>query len=114
MGRLLVLGPQRNRRALHLAGLWGIPSHPFAAWLARQRCFEWAAPDAGAICYAKYDLPIASLPLAERLRDEESVLIVPGAHFGMEGYVRIGFGNDRPTLEDGLARISRFIARLTR
>lgn len=82
------------------------------AWLREQGCFEWAAPDAGAICYAKYDLPIASLPLAERLRDEESVLIVPGAHFGMEGYVRIGFGNDQPTLRDGLARIARFIKKL--
>lgn len=84
------------------------------AWLAQEGCFEWAAPDAGAICYAKYDLPIGSLELAERLRDEASVLIVPGIHFGMEGYVRIGFGNDRPTLDDGLARMSRFIHSLRR
>ncbi|MDQ3070293.1 MAG: aminotransferase class I/II-fold pyridoxal phosphate-dependent enzyme [Acidobacteriota bacterium] len=82
------------------------------AWLTSQGCFEWAAPDAGAICYVKYDLPIASLPLVERLRDEESVLVVPGAHFGMEGYLRIGFGNDRPTLDEGLARMARLIARL--
>src|SRR5690606_22922937 len=83
-------------------------------WLAEEGCVEWAPPDAGAICYAKYDLPIDSLPLVERLRDEESVLIVPGAHFGMEKYVRIGFGEDRQKLDDGLARISRFIARIAR
>lgn len=82
------------------------------AWLQKEGRFEWAPPDAGAICYVKYDLPIDSLPLVERLRDEESVLIVPGAHFGMEKYVRIGFGENRQKLDDGLARISRFISRL--
>ena len=111
----LALEPARRARIIERTRGVIRENYPvLESWLARQGCFEWAAPDAGAICYAKYDLPIASLPLAERLRDEESVLIVPGAHFGMEGYVRIGFGNDRPTLEDGLARISRFIARLTR
>jgi aspartate/methionine/tyrosine aminotransferase len=30
-----------------------------------------------------------------RLRLEKSVLIVPGDHFGMDGYLRLGFG-DRP------------------
>jgi hypothetical protein len=82
------------------------------AWLKKEGCFEWAPPDAGAICYIKYDLPIDSLPFVERLRDEESVLIVPGAHFGMEKYVRIGFGENRQKLDDGLARISRFISKL--
>ncbi|HEX6322739.1 MAG TPA: aminotransferase class I/II-fold pyridoxal phosphate-dependent enzyme [Vicinamibacterales bacterium] len=111
----LALEPARRARIIERTRGVIRENYPvLETWLAQQGCFEWAAPDAGAICYAKYDLPIASLPLAERLRDEESVLIVPGAHFGMEGYVRIGFGNDRPTLEDGLARISRFIARLTR
>jgi len=111
----LALEPSRRARIIERTRGVIRENYPvLESWLARQGCFEWAAPDAGAICYAKYDLPIASLPLAERLRDEESVLIVPGAHFGMEGYVRIGFGNDRPTLEDGLARIARFIARLSR
>ena len=30
--------------------------------------------------------------LVERLRDEQSVLLVPGDHFEMDGYLRIGFG----------------------
>jgi aspartate/methionine/tyrosine aminotransferase len=82
------------------------------SWLRQQGCFEWAPPDAGAICYMKYDLPLDSLRLVERLRDEQSVLVVPGAHFGMEGYLRIGFGNDRPTLEEGLSRMAAVIRTL--
>lgn len=109
----MALEPARRARIIERTRRVIRENYPvLESWLATQGCFEWAAPDAGAICYAKYDLPIGSLELAERLRDEESVLIVPGVHFGMEGYVRIGFGNDRPTLDDGLARISRFISRL--
>lgn len=109
----MALEPARRARIIERTRRVIRENYPvLESWLATQGRFEWAAPDAGAICYAKYDLPIGSLELAERLRDEESVLIVPGVHFGMEGYVRIGFGNDRPTLDDGLARISRFISRL--
>ena len=109
----MALEPERRARIIERTRSVIRRNYPvLESWLGKQGCFEWAAPDAGAICYAKYDLPIGSLELAERLRDEESVLIVPGIHFGMEGYVRIGFGNDRPTLDDGLARISRFIAKI--
>ena len=109
----LALEPARRARIIERTRRVIRENYPvLEAWLRKEGCFEWAAPDAGAICYAKYDLPIGSLELAERLRDEESVLIVPGIHFGMEGYVRIGFGNDRPTLDDGLSRISRFISKI--
>ena len=109
----LALEPERRARIIgRTRGIIAANYPVLESWLAEQGCFEWAAPDAGAICYVKYDLPIDSLPLVERLRDEESVLVVPGAHFGMEGYLRIGFGNDRPTLEEGLARMSRFIGTL--
>ena len=52
-----------------------------------------AAPEAGAIVFVRYRHPINSTTLVERLRDEHSVLLVPGDHFDMDGYVRIGFGN---------------------
>jgi aspartate/methionine/tyrosine aminotransferase len=37
------------------------------------------------------------------------VLIVPGEHFGLDGYVRISTGLDPKYLNTGLARISEFI-----
>jgi len=66
---------------------------------------EWHEPDAGAICYMRYHDPIDSLVLAERLRVERNLLIVPGAHFDMPGYLRVGFGNERQELSEALAEL---------
>lgn len=55
--------------------------------------FTYRPPDAGAICYTRYDAPVGSTAFAEKLRVEKDVLVVPGDHFGMDSYVRLGFGN---------------------
>jgi aspartate/methionine/tyrosine aminotransferase len=65
--------------------------------------FNYLPPRAGAIAYLRYNLPVNSTELIERLRDEKSVLVVPGDHFGMDGYVRIGVGGEKGVLENGLA-----------
>ena len=50
----------------------------------------------------RYHHAINSTALVNRLREEKSVLIVPGDHFGMDGYLRIGFGERaRSYLRDG-------------
>lgn len=67
--------------------------------------FTYRLPDAGAICYLRYDAPVNSTEFAEKLRTEKSVLVVPGDHFGMDSYLRIGFGNPEDELLDGLGRI---------
>jgi aspartate/methionine/tyrosine aminotransferase len=56
------------------------------------RMFRMVEPRAGAIAYVHYDLPINSTRLIERLLSEKSVLVVPGDHFGMDEYLRIGYG----------------------
>jgi len=71
-------------------------------------------PDAGAICLFAYDAPIPSLELAERLRTDDSVLIVPGAHFGLDGTFRIGFGYDAAKLPEGLAAVAAQLTRIDR
>jgi aspartate/methionine/tyrosine aminotransferase len=80
------------------------------AWMRETGGFHWRTPDAGAICLARYDAPVDSATLAERARTEESVLIVPGAHFNLGPYIRFGTGMSpghmRPAL-DGIARILR-------
>lgn len=63
-------------------------------------------PDAGAICLFAYEAPVASLELAERLRRDDSVLIVPGTHFGLDGTFRVGFGYDAAKLPEGLAAVA--------
>lgn len=75
-------------------------------WMAAQDGrFRYRAPDAGAICYARYDAPINSSEFAEKLRVEKSILVVPGDHFGMDHYLRLGFGNPEKELLEGLDRV---------
>ncbi len=75
-------------------------------WMAAQDGrFRYRAPDAGAICYTHYDAPIGSTDFAEKLRTEHSVLVVPGDHFGMDHYLRLGFGNPEAELLEGLRRV---------
>ncbi|KPJ59239.1 MAG: hypothetical protein AMJ46_12125 [Latescibacteria bacterium DG_63] len=69
-------------------------------------------PEAGAIAFVRYDLDINSTVLTERLREEKSVLIVPGDHFGMDQLVRISFGLPRDYLVAGLNRIHELIMAL--
>jgi aspartate/methionine/tyrosine aminotransferase len=72
--------------------------------------FSYARPAAGAIVYVHYTLPINSTDLATRLRTEKSVLVVPGDHFGMDRYLRIGFGDEPSYLRSGLARVSELLS----
>lgn len=82
-------------------------------WLdARPGLFTWRAPDAGAICWVRYHLDVGSSELAERLRREKSVLVVPGDQFGMDGYLRIGFGGDRDELREALTRTADLLGEL--
>ena len=75
-------------------------------WMAAQAGrFRYRPPDAGAICYMRYDAPIGSTDFAEKLRVEKDVLVVPGDHFGMDHYLRIGFGNRAEELTEALDRV---------
>jgi aspartate/methionine/tyrosine aminotransferase len=83
---------------------------PLRNWLAeRGDTFRFQAPRAGAICYTRYDLNINSSELAQRLKDEQSVLIVPGDHFNMDGYMRIGYGVPKEELIEALDRIETVV-----
>ena len=72
-------------------------------WMGQQEGrFSYRPPDAGAICYTRYDAKLNSTDFAEKLRLEKDVLVVPGDHFGMDGYLRIGFGNPEAELLEAL------------
>jgi aspartate aminotransferase len=51
-----------------------------------------------------------SADLAQRLLEEEQTVITDGAGFGADGYVRISYATSMSQLEEGLARIKRFVA----
>ena len=76
-------------------------------WLKEQDGeFTWRAPDAGAIVWARYRGRVNSSELAETLRVKHDVLIVPGDQFGMDGYIRLGFGSPVEELKEPLERIA--------
>jgi aspartate/methionine/tyrosine aminotransferase len=76
---------------------------------------EWAAgfgdfltfrePRAGALCLMRYASDTLSYPLCERIRVNQSVLIVPGLHLGLEGFLRVWLGGKPEFLREGLRRI---------
>ncbi len=73
-------------------------------WIhAHDDVFTYARPTAGAIAYVKYDLPIGSTALVDRVRRERSVLLVPGDMFGLGKGIRYGFGYDIERTIKGLS-----------
>jgi aspartate/methionine/tyrosine aminotransferase len=70
---------------------------------------DYVRPQAGAISYFGYKAPIRSSALVDRLRTEHSVLLVPGEHFGMGKYLRVGYGSDPDYTLKGLARLAQLL-----
>ena len=78
-------------------------------WIATHPELSYVRPTAGAITYVTYDLPIGSAELVERIRTEQSVLLVPGEMFGLDPDgagrgIRFGYGYDIEHTLKGLAR----------
>ncbi len=83
----------------------------FRSWMqSHGSLFRMVEPKAGAIAYVRYDLPVNSTVLIERLLKEKSVLVVPGDHFGMDQYLRIGYGPPPEYLQQGLELMQQVIA----
>jgi len=86
---------------------------PLEAWIhSHGDLFEYTPPLAGAIAWMKYKLPISSIELVEKLRKEQSVLIVAGDQCGLPKHIRIGFGSPVEYVREGLARIAENFSRL--
>ena len=72
-------------------------------WLDGQEArYTYRPPDAGAICYVRYNTAVNSTQFAEKIRTEMDLLVVPGDHFSMDGYLRLGFGPPAEELQEAL------------
>ena len=67
--------------------------------------FEYQVPKAGGMLFIKYNLDINSTELAEWLRNEKSVFILAGDVYGMDKHFRIGIGERKDYILNGLERI---------
>ena len=91
----------------------GAPHRALEAWIGRWNGrLSYRRPDAGGMAFVRYDWPIGSAELSRIARERESVFVVAGEWFGMDGHLRIGTGGEPHVLEEGLARLDRLFATL--
>ncbi len=114
--RLAQMALAPRRRAQILARTQGIvgANYPIVRkWIEKRGAMlVHTAPEAGAIAYVRYRHAVNSTVLSDRIRTEQSVLVVPGDHFDMDGYLRIGFGSDPAHLTSALALVGEVLDRI--
>ncbi|MBM3751135.1 MAG: aminotransferase class I/II-fold pyridoxal phosphate-dependent enzyme [Acidimicrobiia bacterium] len=77
-------------------------------WIdARRDYLSWTAPRGGLLALLKYDLPVASLELADTLALDHSVMLAPGSAFGYEHHLRLGVGQRPDIFAAGLTEAGR-------
>jgi len=103
--RQKILERNRSISAGNLAVLqdW-LKSHP--------GMFRFVPPRIGGVAFIGYNIEINSTDLVMKLLHEQSVLLVPGDAFGLDGYLRIGYG--AKNLQDGLALVDNVLRSLQR
>jgi aspartate/methionine/tyrosine aminotransferase len=108
----VAMEPERRERILaRTRGIIRRQLPPLEDWIhSHDDVFRYARPAAGAIAYVAYDLPQSSMELIDRIRTEQSVLLVPGDVFGLDRGIRIGFGYDIEHTLKGLARVDELLA----
>jgi aspartate/methionine/tyrosine aminotransferase len=80
-------------------------------WVAGEPRIDWVKPRGGTVTLLSYRSSLPSRLFCERLLAETGTLLTPGSAFGLEGAVRIGFGNAEAALIAGLEGLSAFLAR---
>ncbi len=79
----------------------------FERWAKQHgELISWVPPKAGAFACVRYHADANSTELCERLIKDHGTYVVPGDHFGMDGYLRIGFGVSEDILLEGLNRVA--------
>lgn len=106
-----ILQPQRREELLArsrdiLEGNLALIDDWVMRWNGR---LAYRKPAAGGMVFVRYDFPINSTELSRLIRDGESVFVVAGDWFGLDGHLRIGIGGDPAQLEEGLRRIDRVL-----
>jgi len=79
-------------------------------WVEAEELVEYVKPSGGTTAFIHYKLDIPSEEFSKRLYSEKGVLTVPGAAFGREYFLRIGFAGNEAELSKGLTLLKEFIA----
>ncbi len=80
------------------------------AWLrANAAHFGVSESEAGAFAFVRCPVQQEVERFIHDLRESKSVLVVPGNHFGLDGYIRLSTGLEANYLQAGLDRIAGFV-----
>ncbi len=108
----MALEPERERKLLERA--LQISRTNFAIldqWIRQHSdLVAWHPTKIGGLAFVKVNVPLGTEALALQLAKNSGLLVAPGAYFGAEGYVRIGYSV--PHLEAGLSRLATGLSAL--
>jgi len=74
--------------------------------------FSVVPPQASAMSFVEFDLPVSSDELSARLLAEEDVLVIPGSKFGLERHFRFSSALPDEHLRAGLTRFNGLVGRV--
>lgn len=81
-------------------------------WISKEPLLDWVKPKAGSVAFMKQHTGKSSEELCLRMINERSTFLVPGECFELPDHIRIGYGNNKKLLEDGLVQVSEFLSQM--
>lgn len=78
-------------------------------WLDKNaNLFSCILPKAGGMAFVRYNMDINSTELVHKLREERSIMLLPGDVYGMDQFIRLGVGAPKSHIEQGLMHLSDY------
>ncbi|HMK82103.1 MAG TPA: aminotransferase class I/II-fold pyridoxal phosphate-dependent enzyme [Candidatus Bathyarchaeia archaeon] len=78
-------------------------------WISRQDSLEWVEPKGGVVAFPRLKNSETTEEICRLLVTKYRTFSIPGYTFGMDRYLRIGFGGDTEELTEGLERLKKAI-----
>jgi hypothetical protein len=83
----------------------------FSEWVeSHEGTLTFTPPQAGCFAFVKFDLPVTSWDLVMDMVKNNSVFVIPGSCFEIEGHLRMNFGVEKAYLAKGLERVDKTLA----
>ncbi len=79
------------------------------ALIERDEIFSVTPPNASALSFVHFNLPVGSTNFAHLLRRQKSVLVVPGDFFGLDNHIRVSSALPNNYLSEGLERMIKLV-----
>lgn len=78
-------------------------------WLKREKYCHCVLPLGGTTAFAGYDIGVNSSDLCAKLQNDTGVMLLPGETMELDGYLRIGYGNNPDKLKQALNIFSSWL-----